>query len=342
MKVSTAIFIASAVVLASTIYARPALLKRAEYVLEAVACLTPQSAISDCQSKLGNDFGLAKGATAANIVFDLRSEHPTIASNDITVELMSFTGLSSFPVNRVKLNDGPHKTASFSSAWLTTTPKGFLVDIVLPSTPFTITAEETPAFIALLSTMATAESHTIVLSGTVDVDLTVFINDALDAFPKSLGLKVRSLLSKGVRINGLSVSTPLKIKGFNNLGGVIRGQLDTTSAVQTSASGERLIHGQIIVTSPADDLVELGAVDFQLWSKDAQPEYVGILSVANMSLGPGVGTYDVVVKVDAAVQLDKYFPVKTGLTLSVKGFAGSSKRPIAAGVVAAVKVDIVF
>ncbi|GJJ78774.1 hypothetical protein EMPS_11133 [Entomortierella parvispora] len=349
MKVSTTIFIASTAVLVSTIYARPALFKRAKYLAEAIACFTPilldplnssRNAIFDCQSKLGHDLGLIKGATVTNLEFDLGSDFPSIASSDIKVEVVSFTGLSSLPISRAKLDDGSSNAGSFESVWLSTTHKGFLINMVLPATRLTITTEQTSAFIALLTALATTESHAIVLAGTTDVDLSVAFNDALNAVPKSLGLKARSILSKPVPITGLGITVPITLKGFNNFGGVVHGHLDT--AVQTSASGERLIQGQIVVNSPTDILVELGNVDFQLWSKDAQPEYVGIVSVVNMNVGPGTKTYDVIVKVDAAGQLDKYFPVKTGLTLSVRGFAGSSKHPIAADVLVAVKFDLVL
>ncbi|GJJ78775.1 hypothetical protein EMPS_11134 [Entomortierella parvispora] len=351
MKASTATLIASAVVLASSIYAHPILLKRAANVVDAVACITPillnpasatQSAISACQAKLTQDIGLIKGATVASLQFDLTGASPTIATNDISVELMSFPGITSIPVSRTKLNDGTTNTGSFASVWLATTPKGFSFDMSLSVTPLTITAEQTPAFIALLSALATTASHTIVLDGTADVDLSVSIASALNAIPNPVGAMVPAAAPKVIPLTGLAITAPITLKGFNNFGGVAQGHLDSISTLQTSATGVRSIHGQVTVTSPSDISVTLGDIDFQLWTKDAQPVYLGIASVASLSLVPGAKTYDVIVTVDAAVQLDQYFPVKSGLTLTVKGFAGSSKNPIAAGVVAAVQFDLVF
>ena len=97
-----------------------------------------------------------------------------------------------------------------------------------------------------------------------------------------------------------------------------------------------------MVNSPSDISVNLGDIDFQLWSMDAQPVYLGIATVENLNLASGANTYVAVFKVDAAVQLDKYFPVKAGLRLSVNGFPGSSKNLIAAGVVASLKFELVF
>ncbi|GJJ78777.1 hypothetical protein EMPS_11136 [Entomortierella parvispora] len=351
MKASTATLIASAVVLASSIYAHPILLKRATIVTDALACFVPillnplganQKIISDCQAKLAQDVGLVKDTTVASLQFDLTGASPKIATNDISVDLMSFPGITSIPVSRTKLNDGTTSVGSFASAWLATTSKGFSLDMSLSVTPLTITAEQTPAFVALLSALTTTTSHSITLVGTVDADITFSVAGALNAITSPFGGIVPATALKVIPMIGLAISTPLTLKGFNNFGGVVQGHLDSISSPQVSATGERLIHGQFTINSPSDLLVAMGDIDFQLWTKDAQPVYMGIASVANMNLAPGAKTYDAILKVDAAVQIDNYFPAKAGWTLRVNGFAGSSKNPISAKAVAGLQFDLVF
>ncbi|GJJ78805.1 hypothetical protein EMPS_11164 [Entomortierella parvispora] len=229
-----------------------------------------------------------------------------------------------------------------SSKWSPTRMDGFSLEMVYPTTPLIITEEQRPAFIAFLAALTTGGSRTILITGKADVELSLSITDALSAIPIPFGLKAPTVATKIIPLLGVGISTPITVKGMHNLGGVAHGNLDTLSTIQISATGERSIHGQIVITSPTDVLVHLGDIDLQVWSKDAQPEFLGIGTVENLSLAPGAETYNFILKIDAAIQLDKYYPVKAGLTVSANGFAGSSKNVIVNGVVAGLKFDIVF
>ncbi|KAG0043673.1 hypothetical protein BGZ83_011143, partial [Gryganskiella cystojenkinii] len=175
----------SAVALASTIYARPAFFRRAvadaKDVLACVPAILFTGQISPtCQALLGQDFKLVQGVTVPSFSFDLTGTVPHVSANNIRIELLKFKGFPSIPVTKSKLDvatlDGAGARAcSFVGADLLTTVTGFSLSLGLPPTPLTISTDETPIFIKLLSSLATKESYVITLQGKAEVELTISI-----------------------------------------------------------------------------------------------------------------------------------------------------------------------
>ncbi|GJJ78773.1 hypothetical protein EMPS_11132 [Entomortierella parvispora] len=237
--------------------------------------------------------------------------------------------------------EGGQSAGSFASAWLSAKTTGNNLDVELTATTLTVGAEQFPAFKTFLEGIATKVSHAFTLGGTVDVDLSISASSAAKSIAGPFGAFMPTVPAKTISIPGVGISLPITLGGLNNFGGEFQSALSSVSAV-TNIGGVDTAQFKVAATNPSTITILFGDVDFQVWTSDVTPVLVGIASVTNLNIVPGVSICSVVLKANAGVSLSTYFPAKEGLKLVFTGFDQSSKFPITAAAASSMKMNLVF
>ncbi|GJJ78778.1 hypothetical protein EMPS_11137 [Entomortierella parvispora] len=336
MKFPSVIMMASAVALASTIYARPSLLRRVVDNTAALKCLfdtvTKLSLAPSCTSILSTDNGLLKSITLPTLTLNLEGTVPTISAANVALKGAPIPGLPAIPIGRLLIRDGPTEVGAFVTVWTDVKVAGFDLELNIDTTALTIAPDQTQAFISLLDALTTTSSHTITLRGLVDIELSL-------PLPKVGGVNIAGVLPslKALQVPGVAVSADATLSCFNNLGGVVNGQLATVTMIEAGS-----VSFKVQIHNPGTLTVQIGDVALQVWVPGSTTEVLGIATIAKFEIVAGVSEVQIVLKANSAATLGQFFPAKAGLTLAVSAFKGSSANPIADGAIANLKFNIVF
>ncbi|KAG0304757.1 hypothetical protein BGZ99_002285 [Dissophora globulifera] len=287
----------------------------------------------DCTQNFGTDVKFVQTASVDSLEYDLSSTSPTISVFGGGVTLLAVPGVVSLPFTKVAI-------ATPETPVVVT---GFALAMDIAPTSLVISVDHIPAFTQFLTTLFMDAKATLTFHGhtnaTMDVKLPgsksvgSFLGGAAPALPTS----------KIVQIPGISVSSDIELKGFNNFGSkpatVTSGQIFTVSTIGNTEQ----VRVEVTLESSSSVAVHFGDVILQVAQAAGAPGSLGTATVSNFKLGPGKNTFELVITSTKVGDLGKIFSGATaGLKLAVNGFIGSSPVDLANTVVANVNFAVAF
>ncbi|KAF9925856.1 hypothetical protein FBU30_004444 [Linnemannia zychae] len=241
-----------------------------------------------CKAAVAFDIGVVQSVEIKSISFDLTTNPPTIASDNLSVNLIKIPGVTydiTEASGSITITDNGVDFASFTAGTSPVTITGTNAVTKIAQSPFMIDAAKTDAVAAFVDAVLTKPSHTTTISGSLSgkvrsiVSVVPQLGDALGGLGGIVDTVTKALPL--VSVSGIGFRSSVTLNGFSNFPSVT---FVSIISVVKDINGFTLTWKANIV-NPSQISIKLGTLVFE--TVNAAGKIVGKSTIADFTLVPG-------------------------------------------------------